>query len=62
MPLVTNRPLVTNMFGPCEKFKPDITKWLPSVREPFLHIARDVKSVNRDNPAGHAKDILFGFC
>ena len=25
-------------------------------------IARDVKSVNRDNPAGHAKDILFGFC
>ena len=25
-------------------------------------LARDVKSVNRDNPAGHAKDILFGFC
>ena len=37
MPLVMNRPLITNhMFGPCEKFKPDITKWLPSVREPFL--------------------------
>ena len=37
MQLVTNRPFITNhMFGPCEKFKPDITKWLPSVREPFL--------------------------
>ena len=37
MPFVTNRPLITNhMFGPCEKFKPDITKWLLSVREPFL--------------------------
>ena len=37
MPLVTNRPLITNhMFGPCEKFKLDITKWLSSVREPFL--------------------------
>ena len=37
MLLVTNWPLITNhMFGPCEKFKPDITKWLPSVREPFL--------------------------
>ena len=37
MQLVTNRPLITNyMFGPCEKFKPDITKWLPSVQEPFL--------------------------
>ena len=37
MPLVTNQPLITNhMLGPCEKFKLDITKWLPSVREPFL--------------------------
>ena len=37
MPLLTNRPLISNhMFGPCEKFKPAITKWLPSVREPFL--------------------------
>ena len=25
------------------------------------HIRRDVKPVNRDNPAGRAKDILFGF-
>ena len=37
MPLVTNGPLITNhMFGPCENFKLDITKWLPSVREPYL--------------------------
>ena len=36
-PQWTIMPLVTNhMFGPCEKFKPDITKWLSSVREPFL--------------------------
>ena len=39
-PLVTNQPLITNrMFGPCEKFKLDITKWLPSVREPFSKMA-----------------------
>ena len=37
MALVTNRLLIMNhMFGPCEKFKLDITKWLLSVRQPFL--------------------------
>ena len=36
MPLETNQPLSTNhKFGPCEKFKLDITKWLLSIGDHF---------------------------